>query len=267
MADDLALELGADVYGAVPGVYVNADGPKKSISSPGAGNYLTLAKAVGLARSLLGDEAVQQRSFLQAHGSSTPQNRVTESRIFDCIAEAFGIRQWPVAAVKAYLGHSLGAASGDQLACSLGVFAQGLLPGIKTIDGLADDVYAQRLQISREDQNLGVQNCQVAFLNSKGFGGNNASAAVFSPEVTEGFLGKRYGKLRISAYRQKRDTTRERSAKYVAEADKAQYSPIYAFGQAMIAEESIKISTDSLELPGFCQPIKLNLTEGYDDEF
>ncbi|MBX2858001.1 MAG: beta-ketoacyl synthase, partial [Cellvibrionaceae bacterium] len=47
MADDLALELGADVYGAVPGVYVNADGPKKSISSPGAGNYLTLAKAVG----------------------------------------------------------------------------------------------------------------------------------------------------------------------------------------------------------------------------
>lgn len=35
MADDLALELGAQVFGAVPGVYVNADGYKKSISAPG----------------------------------------------------------------------------------------------------------------------------------------------------------------------------------------------------------------------------------------
>jgi len=80
MSDELAMELGAHIYGAVPAVYVNADGYKKSISAPGAGNYLTLAKSLGLARSLLGDEAVRHRSFIQAHGSSTPQNRVTESR-------------------------------------------------------------------------------------------------------------------------------------------------------------------------------------------
>ena len=108
MADSLAHELGAKVYGAVPGVYVNADGYKKSISAPGAGNYITMAKALGLTRSLLGDEAVQRHSFVQAHGSSTPQNRLTESKIFDVVAKAFNVEHWPVGAVKAYLGHSLG---------------------------------------------------------------------------------------------------------------------------------------------------------------
>ena len=106
MADDLAVELGANIYGAVPGVFVNADGFKKSISAPGAGNYITMAKAVGLARTLVGDEAVREQSFIQAHGSSTPQNRTTESKIFHEVAQAFGITNWPVAAVKSYVGHS-----------------------------------------------------------------------------------------------------------------------------------------------------------------
>src|SRR3990167_4418074 len=37
MDDELALELGADIHGAVPDVFVNADGFKKSISAPGPG--------------------------------------------------------------------------------------------------------------------------------------------------------------------------------------------------------------------------------------
>jgi len=184
MADDLAMELGTQVFGAVPGVFVNADGFKKSISAPGPGNYITMAKAVKMAQSLVGEDAVQQSSFIQAHGSSTPQNRVTESKIFDRVAETFGIENWPVAAVKAYVGHSLGAASGDQLATSLGVFSHGVLPGIKTIDAVAEDVFDQRLSISVSDQHLGQERAQIAFLNSKGFGGNNATATVLSPELS-----------------------------------------------------------------------------------
>ena len=42
---------------------------------------------------------------MQAHGTGTPQNRVTESHIFDAMAKAFAIKDWPVAAIKAYLGH------------------------------------------------------------------------------------------------------------------------------------------------------------------
>ena len=103
MDDALAIELGAQVHGAVPEVFVNADGFKKSISAPGPGNYITLAKAVAALRAMLGDAAVRSRSFIQAHGSSTPQNRTTETRIFDQVARAFGIHDWPVTAVKAFL--------------------------------------------------------------------------------------------------------------------------------------------------------------------
>src|SRR5690625_7938720 len=83
MDDALALELGADIHGAVNDVFINADGYKKSISAPGPGNYITMAKAVASARAIVGDETIQRRSMVQAHGSSTPQNRVSESEIFD----------------------------------------------------------------------------------------------------------------------------------------------------------------------------------------
>lgn len=265
MADELALELGAQVFGAVPGVYVNADGYKKSISAPGAGNYITMAKAVGLAQALVGEEVVQRQSFVQAHGSSTPQNRVTESRIFDRVAEAFGIESWPVAAVKSYVGHSLGPASGDQLAASLGIFAKGIVPGVKTISGVAGDVFGQRLAIGLSDQNLGAEQCKVAFLNSKGFGGNNATAAVFAPSIVDGYLAKRYGKERFASYIALRDATTSKAQSYLDEANKGALNPIYEFGNNIVDEEKIQIQRDAIRIPGFEFEIPLGDDEGYSD--
>src|SRR5690606_3834199 len=120
MDDALAMELGADIHAAVNDVFINADGFKKSISSPGPGNYITMAKAVASARAILGDESIRERSMIQAHGSSTPQNRRTESQLFDQVARVFGISHWPVAAIKAYVGHSLSSASGEQLRSTWG---------------------------------------------------------------------------------------------------------------------------------------------------
>jgi acetoacetyl-[acyl-carrier protein] synthase len=174
--DALALELGANIHGAVTGVFVHADGFKKSISSPGVGNYITFAKAVALARRELGDESLRRRSFVQAHGTGTPQNRTTESCMLDAVARTFGIEQWPVAAVKCFVGHTMAAAGGDQLASSLGVFAHGILPGIATIDTVAPDVQHAHLRLSPEPMQRDPAEWDVSFLNSKGFGGNNATA-------------------------------------------------------------------------------------------
>lgn len=264
MAADLAVELGAEIYGAIPGVYINADGHKKSISAPGAGNYITMGKAVGLAATLLGEDAVRSQSFVQAHGSSTPQNRVTESRILDEIARAFAIENWPVAAVKAYVGHSLGPASGDQLIASLGVFAYGVLPGIKTIDKVADDVYQQRLQIGIADQNLGLERANIAFLNSKGFGGNNATATVFSPRIVDIWLQKHLAKNTLTAWQKKRESVREQREHYLAQADQGHLNPIYEFGVNMIDEEQISLSAEELRLPGYAGKISLKNNEGFD---
>ena len=264
MADDLAMEMGAQIFGAVPGVYVNADGYKKSISAPGAGNYVTMAKAVGLARSLLGDDAIRHKSFVQAHGSSTPQNRVTESKIFDEVAKAFDIHHWPVAAVKSYVGHSLGPASGDQMAASLGVFKYGILPGIKTIDEVASDVHKERLDIRNEDNNLGAENCNVAFLNSKGFGGNNATATLISPECANRYLNKKYGKGQITSYLDKLEVTREKAESYVERVNAGELKAIYEFGNNLIDESDIKIAEGKMSLPGYKQDIELENNEGFE---
>ena len=47
---------------------------------------------MGTVRAILGDKALSERSYMQAHGTGTPQNRVTESHIFDAMAKAFGIK-------------------------------------------------------------------------------------------------------------------------------------------------------------------------------
>jgi len=261
MADDLAMELGADVLGAVPGVYVNADGFKKSISAPGAGNYVTMAMATGLARTLLGEDALRRHSFIQAHGSSTPQNRVTESKIFDSVAAAHGIEAWPVGAVKAYLGHSLGPASGDQMNATLGVFAHGVLPGIKTVIKPADDVHAGRLRISAKDAELDKP--QIAFLNSKGFGGNNATATVFSPSVVKSYLARHHGQKAYDRWLKNRDTTLSSRARYLESADAGKLQAIYEFGTGMIDEERLQIDAESLGVPGYQHKIPTAIDEGF----
>ncbi|MBG7316658.1 beta-ketoacyl synthase [Pseudomonas aeruginosa] len=254
MDDELALRLGADIHGAVTDVFINADGFKKSISAPGPGNYLTVAKAVASAVQIVGLDTVRHASFVHAHGSSTPANRVTESEILDRVASAFGIDGWPVTAVKAYVGHSLATASADQLISALGTFKYGILPGIKTIDKVADDVHQQRLSISNRDMRQDKP-LEVCFINSKGFGGNNASGVVLSPRIAEKMLRKRHGQAAFAAYVEKREQTRAAARAYDQRALQGDLEIIYNFGQDLIDEHAIEVSAEQVTVPGFSQPL------------
>ena len=265
MDDALALELGADIHGAVPDVFINADGFKKSISAPGPGNYLTMAKAVASAVQLLGIDAVRERSFIHAHGSSTPANRVTESELLDRIASAFAIEQWPVTAVKAFVGHSLATASGDQLIAALGSFKYGVIPGIKTIDEVAEDVHQQHLSFATADRQLGQQALDVCFLNSKGFGGNNASGVVLAPHVVERMLRKRHGEAAFDAYCTRREQTRAAALAYDQQATQGQLEIIYNFGHDLIDDQQIEIDREQIKVPGFAQPLLFKKDARYSD--
>ncbi len=254
MDDSLALEVGADILGAVPEVFVNADGYKRSISAPGIGNYITLGKAAALVRDMLGEKALKERSFLHAHGTSTPKNRITESHVFDEIARANGISDWPVVAIKAFIGHSQGSAAGDQLASALGSFAHDLLPGIPTLDAVADDVYAERLRFSQTTQAF---RADASFINAKGFGGNNATGVVLSPAVTERLLAQRHGAAAISAWKARREATREAAASYLAQADHGHYAPRYQFGEAVLEGPELDIHADRIHIPGYDHAVSL----------
>ncbi len=263
MDDALALELGADIMASVADVYVNADGYKKSITAPGPGNYITMAKSVALAGSILGEDAVKERSFILAHGSSTPQNRVTESLIYDKVANAYGITNWKVAAPKAYVGHTIAPASGDQLAMALGVFSHNIMPGITTIDKVADDVYQARLDIRTAHYECEPQD--VAFINSKGFGGNNATATVLSPAVTLKMLEKRHGEAVMADYSNKLLATRQHQDDYRERANNGEYQLIYRFGEGLIDENLITIDKQKMTLPGFSRPVKLQVDNPFED--
>ena len=262
--DALALELGAQIHGSVSEVFVNADGFKKSISAPGPGNYITLAKAVASVRAMFGDEVVRRRSFVQAHGSSTPQNRTTESRIMNLVAGAFGIEAWPITAIKAFVGHSLAPASADQMMVTLGVLSHGVMPGIKTIDALAADLDDSHLAIALKDVELGDR-AEIGFLNSKGFGGNNATGTVISPRRTEAMLAQRHGAQAMAAWRGRRGAVLERAQAYDAECLAGPMQPIYRFGDALIDESQITIDTQAIHIPGFAHDVDLRLANRYGD--
>lgn len=263
MDDLLAIELGADVHGAVPEVFISADGIKKSISSPGVGNYISFSKAVAAAVDIVGIEAVQRRSFVHAHGSSTPANRVTESELISRVAETFEIDDWPVTAVKAYVGHSVAAASGDQLISALGTFKYGLIPGIKTVNEIAKDVHQKRLNFLLNDT-VTATKMEVSFINSKGFGGNNASAVLLSADKANAMLGQRYTS-RFAQYIEQRETTRKNAEDYAVQADRGSLAVIYRFGEQLIDEKAVAITPTGMSIPGCSRKIEFSFKNLWQD--
>jgi acetoacetyl-[acyl-carrier protein] synthase len=254
--DALAVELGATVYGAVTDVLVHADGYKKSISSPGVGNYITVGKAVARARQLFGDESLRRRSFVQAHGTGTPQNRTTESRILNGVARAYGIQEWPVAAIKCFVGHTMAAAGGDQLASTLGVFAHGVVPGIATIEEVAADVEQGHLRLSREPLQRTAADWDISFLNAKGFGGNNATATVASPRIAMQWLEQRHGSTALQAWRERNEATVGRSAQWDHDLTEGTAQIVYRFDHEVRSEEHVRIKDETMYIEGL-PPISL----------
>ncbi|MDC0214905.1 beta-ketoacyl synthase [Gammaproteobacteria bacterium] len=265
MDDELALSSGARILGSVPDVFVHADGYKKSIPGPGIGNYITVAKAMASAKSLLGEKTLQKGSFMQAHGTGTPQNRVTESHILNEMAKNFGINSWLTGAVKCYLGHSMAPAGGDQLSAILGTWEDGWFPGINTIDHIADDVYDSNLNLPFNHVEVDSSSLPVGFVNSKGFGGNNATGVFVSPEKTLGLLKKRWGIKYLSSYYQRVEKIELSAQEYNEKADDADTKPIYQFGEGVIEGEDLKISKTEVVIPGFDLPISLELENLYPD--
>ena len=263
--DDLAMEMGANIYGSVADVFINADGFKKSIPGPGIGNYITMGKSMGVIRSILGDDAVKHRSYIQAHGTGTPQNRVTESHIFNELAKSFGIQNWPVAAIKSYLGHSLATAAGDQIAASLGVWAHGIIPGIKTIDAVADDVHNSHLEILLDHREIDAEQIDTAFINSKGFGGNNATAAILSPHVTRQMLEKKHGSRALDKRDKLNEKVLENTIAYDAATTAGENKTIYNFGVGVVAGEELELTSDKITIPGYGNSIDLNVDNPYED--
>ncbi len=264
MDDELALKLGLTIYGSVADIFVNADANKRSIAGPGVGNYITVAKAAALAKAILGPEGVK-KTYIQAHGTGTPQNRTTESHILNEVAKTFSIANWHVSAVKSYVGHSVGVAGGDQLAVTLGVWQYGWIPGIKTIDHIAADVYQSNLNILMDHQFVGERGEQMlgTIINSKGFGGNNASALILSPHQTMNMLTSKYGHAAIQTYQQKNIGIKQTQRAIDQQTCDGKERIIYKFAESVMDHTSVTITQDQIKLSEFDQVIELPTKNPY----
>lgn len=244
MDDALALEQGAPILGAVPFVSVHADGAKKSIPGPGAGNYMTMARAAQAARDILDEPSFERTGVVMAHGTGTPQNRTSESAIFSTIAGAMSVEDWRVSAIKSHTGHSLGAAAGDQMAALLGIWESGWVPGIGSIDRLADDVVTDRLTFALRD--VETEDCAYALVNSKGFGGNNATATVLSPDVSMKLLAQCHTARTISDWRAKSEAVEQCREETEKARLKGDWQPMYRFNDGVLSDEDIRMEADHL---------------------
>jgi acetoacetyl-[acyl-carrier protein] synthase len=217
------------------------------------------------AKSLLGEEILQTGSFMQAHGTGTPQNRVTESHILNEMAKNFGIDSWLTGAVKCYLGHSMAPAGGDQLSAILGIWEDGWFPGINTIDHIADDVHDSNLTLPFNHVELDPSSMPIGFVNSKGFGGNNATGVFISPAKTKTLLEKRWGTKNIARHDKLSEKVQQTAEEYNQKADDDETKSVYQFGVGVVEGEELGISKEEIVIPGFDQSINLELESPYGD--
>ena len=120
-------------------------------------------------------------------------------------------------------------------------------------------------QYSLFRSDVGDKQMHVAFINSMGFGGNNATAVVLSPQQVEIMLTARYDKQQIADYKAKRDITRDAAEAYANRADIAELDVIYRFGEALVDEDRVMITEQGISVPGYAREIEFDLDNPHSD--
>ena len=251
-----AFELGLEIYALAPGIKINADGIKKSISSPGIGNYITMASAVNETKQFSDD---LNKSFVIAHGTGTFQNRSTESHVLSSVASGMELNEWKITGLNGALGHTMGPAAGDELMTAIGFWKHGFIPGINTTKKLAEDVYKDNLNFILEDAEKDKESIDAIYLNAKGFGGNNASAGIISPKIAIDLAKEEFSKNEHLKYQQNKEKVLESMLNYQESCKRGDYRVIYRFNEEVLEGlEDIEISEEGIKLKGFKTPINFN---------
>ena len=242
---EFALENGLNILGGFTDVAINADGFKKSISSPGIGNYLTMAQSLS---NTLKIGCSIENSIVIAHGTGTFQNRSTESDVLNRVAEGFDLKSWKVTALKGMLGHTMGPAAGDELITAIGIWNHGLIPGINTTKKLADDVLTDNLDFCLKTKEVDKETVNAIYLNAKGFGGNNGSCGIVSP----GFIKSKIDKQKLKSYETKLSLTEEKRNIYFEDSVNGKYELIYRFNEEILnPSKDMKISKDKISISNY----------------
>ena len=166
---DIALKQGKKIYAEIAG-YSNANDAfhQTASSDDGIGPYLAMKQA-------LGNIAPEKLAYINAHGTGTDNNDLTESL---AIKKLFGNSIPPFSSTKAYTGHTLGAAGVIESVFSiLALQNQTAFPNINFKNPIPETGLSPITDLIKLD------NAQFVMSNSFGFGGNDSSLLFAAPNA------------------------------------------------------------------------------------
>lgn len=165
---EFALARGARIYAEMVGYAMTCDAYHMTAPVPdGAG----ATRAIELALKD-GNIAPDEVSYVNAHGTSTPANDVTETK---AIKKALGedhARRLVVSSTKSMTGHLLGGSGGIEAVATVLAIANDIVP--PTINLMNPDPECDLDYVAHESRKVTVN---VALSNSFGFGGHNVTLA------------------------------------------------------------------------------------------
>jgi 3-oxoacyl-[acyl-carrier-protein] synthase II len=158
-----ARRRGCHLYAELVGYGTAADALHATASSAD-GHARTMALALADAGIAPGDV-----DYINAHGTSTPQNDVNETR---AIKDVFGphARRLAVSSTKSVIGHLLGAAGAVEAVATVLALEHGVMP--PTINYRSPDAECDLDYVPNQARSSDIR---IALSNSFGFGGVNAS--------------------------------------------------------------------------------------------
>lgn len=160
-----ALNRGAKIYAELAGIGLTADAYHITAPAPGGEGAV---RSMGLAIEDAGMN-IQDIDYINAHGTSTPQNDITETK---AIKTVFGDHAYKlvISSTKSMTGHLLGAAGG--------------IEAIATIYAIYNDMIPPTINLTNPDPDCDLNYSPLkpttkvvnaAISNTFGFGGHNAS--------------------------------------------------------------------------------------------
>jgi len=139
------------------------------------------------------------------------------------------------------------------------------LPGIATIDHVASDVHDSHLTIQAAHHEVGIEGIDTVLLNSKGFGGNNASAVLMGPHVANQLMLKKHGAKAMQHMRLAQEAHIEVSADYDLQSMRGLSKPTYKFGHNVLTGEDLLINRNEIIIPGYAKSVNLSVGNPFED--